>query len=78
MAGEDRRAAPRVVVNLGKAIAAYARTLMPGPSRFDRYVEPVLDGEPAGGGILNSDAEEGCVELIFANKPRSGANLHRG
>ena len=29
----------RVFVNLGKAIAAYERTLQFGPSRFDRYVE---------------------------------------
>ena len=30
--------------NIGKAIAAYERLIMPGPSRFDRYVEAVLSG----------------------------------
>jgi cytochrome c peroxidase len=30
--------------NIGKAIAAYERLLLPGESRFDRYVEHVLDG----------------------------------
>jgi cytochrome c peroxidase len=37
----------RVFVNVGKAIAAYERTLRPGSSRFDRYVEAAhaRDGE---------------------------------
>jgi len=30
--------------NIGKAIAAYERLIIPGPSRFDRYVETVLSG----------------------------------
>ena len=34
----------RVFSNIGKAIAAYERLIMPGPSRFDRYVEGVLSG----------------------------------
>jgi cytochrome c peroxidase len=34
----------RVFANLGKAIAAYERLIMPGPSRFDDYVEAILDG----------------------------------
>ncbi len=32
----------RVFANLGKAIGAYERLLLPGPSRFDDYVEAVL------------------------------------
>ena len=34
----------RAFANIGKAIAAYERLLMPGESRFDQYVEHVLDG----------------------------------
>jgi cytochrome c peroxidase len=34
----------RAFANVGKAIAAYERLLMPGESRFDRYVEHILDG----------------------------------
>jgi len=45
-----REAASRVFANLGKAIAAYEKTLAYGPSRFDRHVERLLDplaqGEP--------------------------------
>jgi len=38
----------RAFVNLGKAIAAYERRLLPGPGKFDRYAEAVLNGrEPA-------------------------------
>ncbi len=43
----DRKAITRVFVNTGKAIAAYERLLMPGPSRFDKYVEALLAGESA-------------------------------
>jgi cytochrome c peroxidase len=42
MSEEDRQAVTQVYVNVGKAIAAYERKLMPGPSRFDRYVEALL------------------------------------
>jgi cytochrome c peroxidase len=34
----------RAFANVGKSIAAYERLLMPGESRFDRYVKHVLDG----------------------------------
>ena len=34
----------RMFSNIGKAIAAYERLIMPGPSRFDHYVEAVMSG----------------------------------
>jgi cytochrome c peroxidase len=43
----DRDAVTRVYVNMGKAIAAYERQLLPGPSRFDAYVEDISDGRPS-------------------------------
>ncbi len=39
MAPADREAITRVFVNLGKALGAYQRLLLPGESEFDRYVE---------------------------------------
>ncbi len=42
MRPEDRMSVSRVYANMGKAIAAYERKIMPGPSRFDQYVEAVL------------------------------------
>ncbi len=41
-----RDAVSRVYANIGKAIAAFERRILPGPSRFDRYVA----------GVLNKDA----------------------
>jgi cytochrome c peroxidase len=43
----DRDAVTRVYVNMGKAIAAYERQLLPGPSRFDAYVEDTVAGRPS-------------------------------
>lgn len=43
---EDRRAVSRIFANTGKAIAAYERLLRPGRSRFDWYVETLVQGDP--------------------------------
>ena len=43
MTPADRDAVTQVYVNMGKAIAAYERLIMPGSSRFDRYVEALLN-----------------------------------
>ncbi len=60
----DRKAVTRIFVNMGKAIAAYERLLMPGPSRFDRYVEAVLAGTSSETDIL-SDNELAGMKLFF-------------
>lgn len=62
----DRKAVTRVFVNIGKVIAAYERTLVPGWSRFDRYVERLLDGDAGGGGLLT--AEEIAGLRLFLGK----------
>lgn len=45
MSPEDRDEVSRIYANMGKAIAAYERLIMPGPSRFDAYVEALLEGD---------------------------------
>ncbi|MCP4013478.1 MAG: methylamine utilization protein, partial [Phycisphaeraceae bacterium] len=55
MSDEDRRAVGEVVANLGKAMAAYQRTLRSEPSRFDAWVEDVSSG---GDGSAHLDASE--------------------
>jgi len=45
MKPEDREAVTRIYANIGKAIAAYERRIMPGPSRFDAYVQALLSGD---------------------------------
>jgi cytochrome c peroxidase len=43
MTPEDQDAVTQVFVNMGKAIAAYERLLLPASSRFDQYVEAMLN-----------------------------------
>jgi cytochrome c peroxidase len=45
MTSVDRQAVSRAYANMGKAIAAYERLIMPGPSGFDRYVQALLEGD---------------------------------
>lgn len=42
MTSDNKKAITRIFVNIGKAIAAYERLIIPGSSRFDRYVEALL------------------------------------
>lgn len=45
MSPEDRQVITQIYANLGKAIAAYERLLLPGPAGFDVYVRAVLQGD---------------------------------
>jgi cytochrome c peroxidase len=45
MCDADRRSVDQTFANIGKAIAAYERLIMPGPSRFDAYVGALLSGD---------------------------------
>lgn len=45
MTPEDQENVTRIYVNMGKAIAAYERLMVPGGSRFDQYVEAVLNND---------------------------------
>ena len=65
MSLEDREAVNRIYANLGKAIAAYERLLIPGESRFDRYVEAVLNNDyDTASTILTSDEIAGLKLFI--------------
>lgn len=48
MTPEQQEAITRVYVNIGKAIAAYERKLLPGPARFDDYVRAVVENDMEG------------------------------
>jgi cytochrome c peroxidase len=41
----DQEVVTQIYVNMGKSIEAYERMLIPGPSRFDAYVEAVLNND---------------------------------
>ncbi|MFO7168702.1 MAG: cytochrome c peroxidase [Chloroflexota bacterium] len=47
MSAEDRETVTRIYANIGKAIAAYERQIMPGRSRFDAYVDAAVRGDTA-------------------------------
>lgn len=65
----------RVFANLGKAIAAYERTLSPGESRFDRYARAVVAGDPIGQRALSSQEVNGL--RLFLGKGQC-ATCHNG
>lgn len=64
-----------VFANLGKAIAAYERTLNPGESRLDRYARAVVAGDPAGQRALSSREVNGL--RLFLGKGQC-ATCHNG
>jgi len=65
----------RVFANLGKAIAAYERTLVPGESRFDRYARAVAAGDADGQRALSSQEVSGL--RLFLGKGQC-ATCHNG
>jgi cytochrome c peroxidase len=75
MSPEDRQAVTRIFVNMGKAIAAYERHLNPGPSRFDQYVEAVLNNHSSANDILTTDEVAGLK--LFIGKANC-TNCHSG
>ena len=70
-----REAATAVFVNIGKAIAAYERTLEFEPSRFDRYADALQDTGHAPPGVLTADEAAGL--RLFIGKA-SCVNCHNG
>lgn len=45
MTNADRASVDRAFANIGKALAAYERRLVPAPARFDRYAAAVVAGD---------------------------------
>lgn len=66
VSGNDPIALNTAFANVGKAIAAFERTLLPAASRFDEYVDAVADG----------DAEE--QEMLFRDDEVWGLRLFIG
>lgn len=65
MSPEDRENVTRIYVNMGKSIAAYERHLIPGESRFDRYVEAIINSNiQTAKKILTSDEVAGLRLFI--------------
>ena len=64
MSPEEKEAVTRIYVNMGKSIAAYERRLNPGESRFDQYVEAVLNHDQSADDILTPDEIAGLKLFI--------------
>jgi cytochrome c peroxidase len=62
----DRQDVSGIFANMGKAIAAYERLLLPGAARFDDYVEHILAGEYA------------AARRIFTPEETAGLRLFTG
>jgi cytochrome c peroxidase len=65
MAAADQDAVNRIFANIGKLLAAYERTLLPQPARFDRYVASLDDPEPSQEAPLLSDEEIAGLRIFI-------------
>jgi len=73
---ERRDAINRVYANMGKAIAAYVRLIVPGPSRFDRYVEALAAGDRQAMELALKPAEARGLRLFIGKA--ACTNCHSG
>lgn len=55
----ERQTVSRIFANIGKAIAAYEKTLRHGPSRLDHYIDATLRADPAAPALLTQSEKRG-------------------
>jgi cytochrome c peroxidase len=67
MSQADRQAVTRVYANIGKAIAAYERLIMPGASRFDEYVEAAIANDTQQMNALYTPDEAAGLRLFIGS-----------
>jgi cytochrome c peroxidase len=61
---------------MGKAIAAYERLLLPGRSRFDQYVEAILNDSPKTAKVILNPDEIAGLKLFIGDAHCT--NCHKG
>jgi cytochrome c peroxidase len=75
---DDREGITRAFVNIGKAIAAYERRILPGPAKFDRYVDAVLAGRvPAPQDRFTLDESQG-LHIFITDQMGRCLRCHNG
>jgi cytochrome c peroxidase len=75
---DDLLGTTRAFANLGKAIAAYERALMPAPSKFDRYVAALLaNQQPHAEDQLNLEELSG-LKVFIADNQGQCVRCHNG
>ena len=65
MTEDDRQTINHIFANMGKAIAAYERKILPGPSRFDDYAAAALANDRMRMAELFSDEEADGLRLFI-------------
>lgn len=65
MSEDDQRLVNTIYANMGKSIAAYERQLQPGASRFDAYVEAVVNRDTTAMQALFTPDEEAGLRLFI-------------
>jgi cytochrome c peroxidase len=74
----DRDGINRAFANVGKAIAAYERRIMPAPAKFDRYVDAILASrEPAPEDRLTLDESQG-LHVFISDQLGRCLRCHKG
>lgn len=74
----EREEIDSAFANVGKLIAAYERTLMPEPSRFDRYVESQLIGNVTSAAADLTSDEQAGLRLFIDGKKTQCLRCHNG
>ncbi len=74
----EQRRINQAYANVGKAIAAYERTLLPQPSRFDRYVATLDDGTRKGEETSLSADELAGLKLFLDEAKTHCLRCHNG
>ncbi|MCA9548283.1 MAG: hypothetical protein KC613_27960, partial [Myxococcales bacterium] len=64
LSAADQQALSEVLANVGKAIAAFQRTLVHTEGPFDRFARALMAGDPAAGALLSPQAVEGLRLFI--------------
>jgi cytochrome c peroxidase len=65
LSAQQQQALSRVYANMGKAIEAYERKIMPGSARFDGYVAAVERGDTARANAILSPDERAGLKLFI-------------
>jgi cytochrome c peroxidase len=78
MAAADREALDTAFANVGKAIAAYERLLVPGPARFDDWVDELRVGGAADAEVALSDEEIHGLRLFVDSGRTLCLRCHSG
>jgi cytochrome c peroxidase len=74
----DQKAINEAYANLGKALSAYQRTLLPEPARFDRYVQALQARKTVPENVMLSEDEIAGARLFMSPEKTQCLQCHNG